>query len=194
MVGDPYDTFDDPYRYPDSDVLRNLGKIQNQNELSRFEVEMVGVRASEELPDGKFDAAHYRRIHRHLFQDVYEWAGCDRTIRSGKGGNWFCYPEYINSQMTELFGSLNGSDFKPGSDPDAFVAAAAKFLSELNAIHPFREGNGRTQLIFLRLVGIRAGHPFRSESVEPEEFMQAMIYSFAGDLEPLIDELERMQA
>lgn len=192
MVGDPYDTIDDPACYPGTGVLRNLAELQTIEELEEFEVEIVGARSLETPPDGNFDPKHYRALHRHLFQDVYPWAGGYRTIRTGKGGNWFCFPEYISGEMNGVFEKLNKPAFKPGGEVEIFVEAVADFLAELNAIHPFREGNGRTQLYFVRLLGLRAGHPFRSEAVEREAFLQAMIESFDGELDALVDELERM--
>lgn len=194
MVGDPYDAVDDPAFYPGTKVLRNLPDLRTVEELEEFEVETVGARSLETPPSGKFDPKHYRSLHRHLFQDVYEWAGEYRTIRTAKGGNWFCYPEYISEQMNALFQKLQTPEFLPGSELDTFIAKTANFLSELNAIHPFREGNGRTQLYFVRLLGLGAGHPFRSEAVERDAFLHAMIESFGGKLGGLVDELERMLA
>lgn len=195
MVGDPYDADDDdPECYPGTRVLINLADLRDQTELDAYEVEVVGRRSMEPPPPGDFDPAHYRALHRHLFQDVYGWAGEYRTIRTSKGGNVFCYPEWIEREMAKLFKTLAGNAFQPDGDVDAFVQAAADFLGELNAIHPFREGNGRSQLYFLRLLGLRAGHPFRSEAVERDAFLHAMIESYHGRLEGLIDELERMLA
>lgn len=195
MPGDPYEADNsDPAYYAGTTVLRNLVGLQDQAALDEFETEMVTIRSEEGVPEGNLTAMHYRAIHRHLFQDVYVWAGEDRNIRTGKGGNWFCYPEYIASQMATLFARLINPAFQPGGDSNAFILALAEFVGELNAIHPFREGNGRTQLVFIRLLGQRAGHPFRLQNVEAEEFMQAMIASFNFDYAPLIDELERMLA
>jgi cell filamentation protein len=194
MVGEPYDAVDDPACYPDSNVLRNIPEFTTLDELEAFEVEMVGVRSLEAPPSGNFDPAHYRELHRHLYQDVYEWAGEYRNIRTIKGGSRFCHPEYIKQEMAKLFRMLDQSAFLPGAGVDEFISAAAQFLADLNAIHPFREGNGRTQLVFVRQLGRRVGHPFRSESVEREAFMRAMIESFHGRNEALIDELERMLA
>jgi cell filamentation protein len=194
MVGDRYETGNDPACYPSSRVLRNIPDLRDLAELDAFEVEAVGARSLQPPPMGAFDPSHYRALHRHLFQDVYEWAGVDRTIRTGKGGNWFCYPEYINAEMVKLFATLDAPAFQPGSDVESFVSAVADFLGELNVIHPFREGNGRTQLLFVRQLGLRAGHPFRSENIEADAFLSAMILSFHGEMEALIDELERMLA
>ncbi len=193
-VGDRYEVTDDPACYPGTTVLRNLPDLRNQDALDAFEVEAVGARSLEPPPPGDFDVAHYRALHRHLFQDVYPWAGEDRTVQTWKGGNRFCVPTFIDAQMTRLFATLGSEPFLPGADVDAFIAAVADFLGDLNHIHPFREGNGRTQLYFVRLLGQRAGHPFRSEAVEPEAFLHAMVESFHGQMDALVDELERMLA
>jgi cell filamentation protein len=194
MVGDPYQTENDPACYPGTDILRNIHGFIDAAALESFEIEAVALRLEEGLPSGNLDTTHYQSIHQHLFQDVYEWAGKFRTIRTGKGGNWFCYPENIGQEMERLFARLAGPEFQAGSDVQQFIPALADFVGDLNAIHPFREGNGRTQLVFIRLLGQNAGHLFRPESVEAEEFLEAMIASFYGKMDALIDELERMLA
>ncbi|MER8453398.1 Fic family protein [Mesorhizobium sp. M1428] len=192
MVGHPYDAADDPACYPGTHVLINLPDLRTKAELEAFEVEAVGRRSIKAPPAGDFDPAHYRALHRHLFQDVYSWAGQYRMIRTAKGDSLFCYPENISKEMDKLFSVLDRPTFLPGADVDAFIPATADFLGYLNAIHPFRDGNGRTQLHFVRLLGLRAGHPFRSEAVERDAFLSAMVQSFHGRMDGLVDELERM--
>ncbi len=155
-------------------------------------MQLTTLRASQPLPDGKFDPAHYRAIHHHLFQDVYDWAGEYRTIRIAKNKTMFCYPEHIDGQMNTLFECLKNSAFTGGELRDEFIASAAKFLSELNAIHPFREGNGRTQLTFLFLLGHRAGITLDMTRIRPQEMLSAMIASFNGRLKPLEEEIEML--
>src|SRR5262245_14420252 len=104
---------------------------------------MTTLRATEPMPSGRLGPTHYRRIHHHLFQDVYRWAGRDRTIRTAKGGNMFCFPEHINAQMRLRFAALHEGPIFDAPDAVIFLDEAASFLAELNAIHPFREGNGR---------------------------------------------------
>jgi len=192
MTGAKYDTFDDPYAYPGTFVLRNRLDIRDAGILEAFEVEISTLRAEEPLPHGTFDSAHYRRIHHHLFQDVYEWAGQYRTVRTSKGGNAFCYPEHIPAQMDALFRSMrSGQEFAEKSRSE-FLNAATRFLGELNAIHPFREGNGRAQLAFLGLIGATAGHPFAFERIDRSAFLQAMIESFLGRFEGLTTELGKL--
>ena len=150
---------------------------------------MFTLRTLEVLPNGQFDPDHYRALHHHLFQDVYDWAGEYRTIRIAKGNAMFCYPEHIAEQMELLFASLQAAPFVDSPSAAAFVAGAARFLGELNAIHPYREGNGRTQLSFLFLLGHRAGHVLDMARIRPEPMLCAMIASFDGRLELLEAEI-----
>jgi cell filamentation protein len=143
-----YDAIDDPYTYENSTVLVNRLDLRNQAELNAFEAEISNARAEEPLPEGTLDFSHYKAIHHHLFQDVYDWAGQVRSVRISKGGNPFCFPENIEDQATTLFDDLRATDFLRNLDAQAFSAKAAHFLAELNAIHAFREGNGRSQLTF----------------------------------------------
>lgn len=144
-----YNAVGDPLCYPGTHVLRNKADIKDQDQLDQFEKLMFDSRAEEDLPSGQLYFAHYLAIHREFFQDVYEWAGEIRSIRTGKGDNLFCYPEYIASEASKLFAELANRDFlADAADSDDFARGAAWFLPELNAIHPFREGNGRTQLVF----------------------------------------------
>jgi cell filamentation protein len=185
-----YDAFDDPYAYRGTSTLKNKLGLRDPDQLEAFELEMTTIRAREALPRGRFDAAHYRRVHRHLFQDVYSWAGKDRTVRTAKGGNPFCFPEYIVGQMNGLFATIGA--LLDAEDADVFVREAARFLGELNAIHPFREGNGRSQLAFMAMVGRAAGFPFAFDRVRRDTFLPAMVSSYDGDLELLVDELRAL--
>jgi cell filamentation protein len=131
--------------YPDSTVLRNKAGIQNQAQLDAFELEMVLSRSTEPWPSGQVDAAHYLSLHHYLFQDVYDWAGTIRSIRIGKDGSWFCYPEHIAGEMEKLFNwlaaerqfkSLRGVDFasKAARSQPPQSACSAPPLSFLSSI------------------------------------------------------------
>lgn len=185
-----YDAFDDPYAYKGSTTLKNKLGLRDYSQLEAFELEMTTLRAREAFPAGKFDSDHYRRVHRHLFQDVYIWAGKYRTVRTSKGGNPFCYPEYIDGEMTKLFARLHTAF--SANNPQQFVAEAADFLGELNAIHPFREGNGRSQLSFMAMLSEQCGFPLDFARVKRDTFMPAMIASYAGNLAPLSTELSAL--
>ena len=176
------------------EFLRNKAGLRDAEALEAFELEMTTLRAEEPLPKGRFGPAHYRAVHRHLFQDVYSWAGRFRIVRTSKGGNPFCFPEHIPAQMEALFARLRAGPCLADPDRPTFVGAAAEFLGELNAIHPFREGNGRSQLAFMHLIGLHAGLPFDFARIERETFLPAMIASYDKNYGPLGEELERLLA
>lgn len=180
-----YDAVADPYCYPGSTVLKNLLDLRDQAVLDRYEAEITSDRAREPFPEGKVSPALYCAFHRHLFQDVYAWAGEYRTVRIAKGGNPFCFPEHIAVQVQQLFADLEQQQFLRSLSIEAFAVKGAHFLSELNAIHPFREGNGRTQLAFFAFLAERAGHPLRRQGFDPAQMLAAMITSFSGDEIPL---------
>jgi cell filamentation protein len=175
----------DPLCYPGTSVLINNAGITRQEELDEFELSMFLTRAEETAPNGRLDYEHYRRLHHHLFQDVYDWAGQPRTIRIGKGGNWFCYPEYIEREMTRAFEVLVHANYYLGSGRQEFARGTAHVLAEINAIHPFREGNGRCQLAFLKLLADNADFPFDADQLDPRRAIAAMIASFGDDEVPL---------
>jgi cell filamentation protein, protein adenylyltransferase len=180
-----YEAHADPYCYPGTDVLINRPGLCDPEDLAAFEVEMVTLRLREPLPDGRLGVRHYCAIHRHLFQDVYAWAGKFRTVRIAKQGSAFCYPEYIAGEMQRLFSAFARQKHLRGLAPTEFGARAAHLLAELNAIHPFREGNGRAQISLLVVAASRAGHAFDEIKLEPARMLRAMVRSFDGNERPL---------
>ncbi len=180
-----YESVPDPYCYPGTSVLENVPGLRDQAELDAFEALITAQRAEEPLPRGRLGYAHYRAIHRHLFQDVFAWAGKLRTVRIAKGDSMFCYPEHIDNEMRALFAGLARDRFLRGLPPAEFAKPAAHLLAELNAIHPFREGNGRTQLAYLTLLAANAGHPLGLERLNPRAMLAATIASFTSVEAPL---------
>ena len=182
-----YEAADDPYCYPGTAVLKNRLDLRTQAELDQFEAFITTQRADEPLPAGRLDDGHYRAIHRHLFQDVYDWAGEYRTVRIAKQDAMFCYPENIDREMRRLFARMADDRHLRDLDRPGFAGKAANVLAELNAIHPFRDGNGRTQLIFLKILAAQASYPLDFARLHPPAMMQAVIASFGQDEQPLAD-------
>jgi len=151
---------EDPYCWPGTSCLRNLLGIHDPKELDRAEHEIVGVRTAEltaSVVPGTYDTAHLLRFHRLIFRDVYDWAGQPRTGDISKGSVSFCRVQDLQHRLDLLFTHLAARRFLASLERDAFVVAFASLYGELNAIHPFREGNGRTQRAFLRQLGAHAG-------------------------------------
>jgi cell filamentation protein len=119
-------------------VLRNLLDIRDAADLDRVERELVVQRVREGVPGGDFDLAHLRAIHRHLFQDVYEWAGQVRTVEISKGGSQFQFRQYIETGMADIHGGLQKRGFLRGLGADGFALAAGEIIGDVNYVHPFR--------------------------------------------------------
>jgi cell filamentation protein len=187
-----YDAVADEYCYPGTTVLKNKLDLRDAEELAAFEAEVSDARADEELPSGDLDFKHFRAIHRHLFQDVYDWAGEVRMVRISKDSSMFCYPENIESEAKKLFARLAQDNFLKNLSAKEFANQSAHFLADLNAIHAFREGNGRTQLSFFLLLAYQAEHSVDLEKLDPETFLDAMIASFKGDEVPLAKVVEQL--
>jgi cell filamentation protein len=180
-----YKAIQDPYCYKGGEVLRNRLGLRDRSALDAFEADATAQRFDEPLPSGRFGVAHYRAVHRHLFGDVYAWAGRFRTVRIAKGDSMFCYPEHIDREMSRVFADLKAKNLLRGMPAPEFADECACFLSQLNAIHPFRDGNGRAQLAFVSLLAHAAGFRLNLERMEPEPFLAAMIESFFGRTAPL---------
>src|SRR5260221_11572614 len=99
-----YDSDRDPYLYDGTTVLKNLFDIRDPAALKVVERQLTRARAEQGLPGGDLDYGHYKAIHHHLFQDIYEWAGLIRTVNLAKEGSSFCRVEFIDAQMLKLFG------------------------------------------------------------------------------------------
>lgn len=180
-----YEVQDDRYCYRGTTVLRNRAGLRTQVDLDKYEIFWFMRRVGERLPRGNLSQTHYRAIHRHLFGDVYSWAGKYREVRIAKDNSMFCYPENILPEMHRLFDEMQGENCHRDLEARPFSSRAAHFLSDLNAIHPFREGNGRLQNIFLGLLADQAGHPLDPTKINPKELLEAMIRAFHGDEGPI---------
>ncbi len=174
----------DPYVDPTSGVLNNRLGITDEATLEQAEAALVATRSYElaQTPlKGRFDLAHLQAIHRYLFGDVYEWAGQLRTIDISKGKNRFAHHAHIQSTAVPIFEQLEQEKYLKGLPPAPFSERAAHYLGELNALHPFREGNGRAQREFVSHLAHANGYYIVWENVSPWDLLQASIESFKGD-------------
>ena len=109
-----------------------------------------------------------------------------------KGPEPILLPGEHRSRDAVPFRAATADNLLRGVGSDAFAGKAVEFLAYLNAIHPFREGNGRTQLTFMAMLAAYAGHPLDLSLLEPAGFLQAMIASFFGDEGPLREQIRRL--
>jgi cell filamentation protein len=150
----------DPYCWPETECLRNRFGIRDPSRLANVEARIVSVRdaqaAREPIP-GEYNLEHLCTFHRRLFRDVYEWAGETRTVDIAKPGARFCRWLFVDEEVGAVLSGLPEEGFLLGLKRHAFVDRLAHYYGELNARHPFREGNGRTQRAFLRQLAASAG-------------------------------------
>ena len=181
----------DPYVYPDSVVLRNRFNIRDPDGLAYRERAFVTQRIREGVPSGAFDLAHLCAIHRHLFQDVYDWAGETRTIEISKDGHTFQFRRFIETGMADVHRRLLAADYLQGLAAADFADRAAEFIGDVNYVHPFREGNGRTQLQYLKQLAARAGHTIDLTVLGPARWLEASIAAHDGTYDPMSLEIAR---
>jgi len=134
--------------------------ILDLQELAAYEADSTSTRLTKLFQSplkGRFDVAHLRAIHKYLFQDVFSWAGEFRTVNISKGGNFFGAAAFVEPALAEVLRKLPAESYLRQTDARTFAARAGYYLAEINAVHPFREGNGRTQREFIRELGVEAG-------------------------------------
>ena len=176
---------DDPYVYPGSSVLINKFNIRDQAVLDRVERNFATKRAEMHAPAGDFDLAHLQAIHHHLFQDVYDWSGQIRTVDLAKGASQFQPCRFIETGMANVHQRLVQSDFLRGLTAQDFASRAGEIMGDVNYVHPFREGNGRAQLIYLRQLSEQAGHPMDLTQLQGEHWIDVSIAAHRGYSQPM---------
>ena len=163
----------DPYVYPVTLVLRNRFDIQGGDALAHAERLLVAQRMKEGAPAGHFDLVHLQAIPHHLFQDVYDWAGKPRTIEIAMGSSHFLPASRIEMGMADVHRQRTVASFPQDLRPARFAEAAAHTIGDLNDVHPFREGNGRTQCEYLRQLAAQAGHALDLSRLRPRQWIDA---------------------
>ena len=170
----------DPHSQSGHPCPKNFLGITDYSDLQPIEA-IYGLKRQEELASsgitGKFDGAHLRAIHRYLFQDVFPWAGEFRVVNMSKGNSPFGPALYIEAALADALAKLKAERFLAGLPPRDFALRAAFYLGEINAIHPFREGDGRTQREFIRQLALSAGHPLSWAGFGQQEMVDASIAS-----------------
>jgi cell filamentation protein len=181
---------DDLYCIPGTAVLQNKAGIKNQDLLDNYEADFTAIRILElsQTPvKGNFNLAHLCKIHEYLFQDVYEWAGEIRSVDIIRGDSRFCNVRQIQSYSNTVFSALAAEKYLKNLESTALARRLAHYLSEINAIHPFREGNGRVQRIFISQLAEQAGYSLDYSALGQEEIYSVMQSSFLGNEKPLAD-------
>ena len=141
--------------YPDTTVLINKLDIRDQKKLNDIEKQITLLRAIQAEQEMKFvnvDFEFYRSIHKFLFDDLYYWAGKLRDINISKKGTSFCDHTDLEKIGEAKFEYLKRKNYLQGLNDDRFIDEITELYHDLNMLHPFREGNGRTLRLFITLL------------------------------------------
>nr|WP_325198970.1 Fic family protein [uncultured Oscillibacter sp.] len=172
-------------------MLINKLDIRDGQKLAQVEADITKLRISQwelnPLAD-TFDFTHYKAIHTHLFSDLYSWAGQVRTVDLSKRGTRFCPAQEIETRAELIFARLRQLYFLRGMEHSDFVEELTDFYCSTNELHPFREGNGRTQRLFLSQLVRNAGYTLNFSEVDGDLLMFATIQA-AQDVKDLLRQL-----
>jgi cell filamentation protein len=174
---------DNYYCYPNSFILKNKLNIKSETLLEEAERQITAVKILDLKMNpmkGDLNFEHLLNIHKYIFDDIYEWAGKTRSVNISKGSR-FCNYAFINNIANETFSELHNDNYLIGLTEEEMIAKLSYYLGELNAIHPFREGNGRTQRVFIEYLAYAAGYYVDFSKVSSNEMIEASADSFLCD-------------
>jgi cell filamentation protein len=185
----------DPYVDPATGVLRNRLGISDPVRLSLVEGKVAvhaEIRLYVSMPTvERCDLATLQAVHRRLFGDVYDWAGELRTVDIAKGGSTFALARHLRHAAAGVFSQVPRTDRLRHLDARRFVATVGRLLADLNALHPFREGNGRAQRAFMQPLARDAGYQLRWGELQPPENI-AVSEAAMSDPDAFVPLLERI--
>lgn len=184
---------EDPYLIPGTRTLINKFGIRDAEKLQDLESAIyIRLNVAGLLPKGDLDYNHLKSIHQHLFGKLYDWAGQERTVDIIKGYSHFARKEFIAKESNKLFLKLKTDRYLQNLKHTDFCRKLSFYFNEINAAHPFREGNGRTLRAFFDVLSERAGCRLAWENLNPKEYIQANISGFNGDYAPLAKLFEQI--
>lgn len=191
MNDEMYEVINSIYCYKGTDVLKNKLNIHDLDTLSNIERKLVLAKLYELRQNksiGNFDMQHFKFIHRFLFEDIYDFAGEFRRENIAKDNFRFAEYEYIEQELYRLLNELKKENYLNGLSKKDFVKRIIYYMTELNVLHPFREGNGRTIREFIRELEYVNGYTFNLRGMDPNIIMSAMKRSVinSDDLEKLM--------
>lgn len=186
MGKDLYEPRNSNYCYPGTDVLVNKLNIKDKSTLQKFEAKITAAKLlalRQKGIIGNFDAKHLNQIHTYLFEDIYPFAGKYRNENIAKGVFRFAEWEYIEPELNRLLNGLKEENYLACLSREVLAERLAYYLSELNVLHPYREGNGRTIREFLRELALKNEYILNIKKVAPKEFLNASINSIVDTSE-----------
>lgn len=186
-----YEARNSAYCYPGTNTLVNKLNIKDAQTLEAYETSIVSLKLMALFKKGitgNFDVKHFVGIHKFLFEDIYNFAGLFRTENIAKGYFQFAQWNYIDTELERLLKQLQSENYLLGLSKEDFAKRLSYYWAELNVLHPFREGNGRTIREFLRQLALKNSYTLNLQNVSSKELLDASIKSTfdTTDLEGLL--------
>lgn len=186
MMRDKYGVAGDPDCYPGTDVLINKLDLRDADLLAEAEAEFAATAAASlEITGPPFDFPYLCRLHRELFEELYGWAGEVRTADVSKGQTRFCSATRIVPEANRIFSHLARDAYYLQMERVALVRSSAELYDELNVLHPFRDGNGRTLRLFFEHLILSAGFSISWVEIGTDEWIEACIEGYQGNVRSL---------
>ena len=182
---DVYTTVQSIYCYPDTDVLVNKLGSRDKDALKAAEIEFVAIKQIallEEPIPGRFTKTHLMRIHRFLFEDVYPFAGHIRREQISRGDTMFYPPDAIDRQLKKIFAQIHEKQLLKETDRQKQIENLSWVMAELNIVHPFREGNGRSTRELIRCMALEYGLHINWGNTDRETLINAAIDAVDDDM------------
>ena len=164
-------------------ILDNKKGITDWDTLNEVERRYSYIRLPEleQIDNNKkivFNKEYFLSIHKYLFQDIYPWAGTIREVDLFKDNSAFAPARFLDGSLNDFFDNLKRDNFLSGFNTEEVSELASYYMLELNFIHPFREGNGRTKRHFMTQLVKGAGYDLGLDRIRPEELVMADILAF----------------
>lgn len=169
--------------YDGTTCLINKFGIKDDKQLSFVESQITFAKGSELENNpikGNFDFEHYKSIHKYLFDEIYDWAGQIRKVNISKKGTKFAKADEIEQLADACFSRLKSKNYFKAQKFDEFIENITDFYCVTNMLHPFREGNGRTQRIFISQLIRNAGYDIGFLDINTDDLMTATIQASNG--------------
>lgn len=178
-----------PDTYPNSSVFINKLGVINSKDLAEAEADFTFLRAEEYRSTpykGQFDLSHLQQVHFQLFSDLYEWAGQIRGYDIRKGICEFTPHQQIQYHADKLYLQLKDEAFLTELKQNQFIQRITYYYDTTNRLHPFPEGNGRTQRLFIEHLALTAGYEIDWSLIQPWQINEIAVQSFKNNFEPTI--------
>ncbi|MDO7975772.1 Fic/DOC family protein [Oceanotoga teriensis] len=176
-----YSIKDQIYCYENTLILKNKLNIKNKEELEIVETKITSFKIAElqkrEFKEYNLNFLFFKNLHKFIFEDLFEWAGKIRIIDISKDSFKFAHHIYIEKEASKLFNQLKKENYLKNIKKEDLIKKISHYITEINVLHPFREGNGRTIREYFRILLQNLDYKINFNIKNKQKYIEAMIES-----------------